>query len=553
MLDIRARFIKASLLAVMIVMLASYVASAAPTPAGTQIRSSATANYTDANRNPKAEVTSNEVVTIVSILRGVDVTPNPDSVTGDSYSVGTTDEKETEHAFTITNTGNAADSIALSVSGQNLADGWEYQIFWDMDGNGQLDYMEFQSTVSGTGVLPQGGAFNVIVRVVAPAQRDLNKNDRITLTAASGDGITKDSGVITLDLSSPVVTVSKSRSQGVAAPGSTYFYTITVRNSDLESPALGVFVLDFLDSRLESPVCFYDAAISTCIYGGSAIRWQIPYLAPASETKLLIYVRVNERAPENYLIQNGAGLEYKDFNENVYSLNCTSSQVIVSFIAGLDLARVGSGLFYADPGGRVRLQARVTNAGNGIDTFSLQLAEASAEWMLEDGTYRTSGWGVLGNLINMAPGETRTLYFETIVPDGAADGSLSGLAFTVFSIRDGNVRGSLSYDIMVQAPVLYLEKSADEETVRPGDVLTYMLQIFNWGHGAATSAVLVDPIPGNTTYVAGSIRVNGRAQTDEKDADQSDFSVSNAGAITVNIPLIEAGDSVRITFQVSVD
>lgn len=118
----RARAIIASLFAVMIVMLASYITSAALTPAGAQIKNSAIAYYTDANRNPKAEATSNEVVTLVSTLRGVDITPNPDPVTGVSYAVGTTDDKDVDQAdFGLSNANAITVNMPLFAAGDSVS------------------------------------------------------------------------------------------------------------------------------------------------------------------------------------------------------------------------------------------------------------------------------------------------------------------------------------------------------------------------------------------------------------------------------------------------
>ncbi len=537
----------------MIVMLASFAASAALTPAGTQIRNSATANYTDVNRNPRAEVTSNEVVTIVSTLRGVDITPNPDPVTGVSYAVGTTENKETDYAFTITNTGNAVDTISLSVSGLNLADGWKYRIYWDRDGNGQLDGMEALSTVSGTGALPQGGTYKVIVKVIAPSVQNLNKSDRITLTATSSDGATKDSGVITLDLSSPVVSISKTVRGGPSYP-MTYSYLITVKNSDQESAALNVVVEDFLNYALQLAGARSDTATSIIDFPSKGIRWKIPYLAPNSQAQLEIFVSIVGPPPVGYNIQNEAQLWYEDYNRNIYSLTAMSSPVTVPFIPGLELIRITPSTSVVSPGGSANFIFDVKNTGNGMASF--QITGLSTEgWMLTDGSSAASTWMPASsmNLNNMAAGEIRTVSLETTVPADAADRSGNSIFVTVTSVTFAEVSGGIGSVFQVAAPDLTLEKSVDKETALPGDVLTYTFRIFNLGSGSAFSAVLVDPIPGNTTYVAGSIRVNGMAQTDEKDADQADFSISNASAITVNMPLIAAGDSVRITFQVSVD
>jgi uncharacterized repeat protein (TIGR01451 family) len=71
----------------------------------------------------------------------------------------------------------------------------------------------------------------------------------------------------------------------------------------------------------------------------------------------------------------------------------------------------------------------------------------------------------------------------------------------------------------------------------PGAVLRYTLAINLSGGAAIDNLVITDPIPANTTYVANSIVLNAAAQTDTADApaDYSDFNLSNANSITVDL------------------
>ena len=64
------------LLALIIVGIAAAAATASGTLAGTMIRNSATVSYKDANNNPMTSVTSNEVITEVDSVFGVDITPD---------------------------------------------------------------------------------------------------------------------------------------------------------------------------------------------------------------------------------------------------------------------------------------------------------------------------------------------------------------------------------------------------------------------------------------------------------------------------------------------
>jgi len=90
----------------------------------------------------------------------------------------------------------------------------------------------------------------------------------------------------------------------------------------------------------------------------------------------------------------------------------------------------------------------------------------------------------------------------------------------------------------------------------PGAIVTYTITVANTGGTAATSVVITDGIPANTTYVAASITLNGTPQSDGSPGvpvDTSDYNVTTASAVTVGIASIAAGITDTITFQVTID
>jgi len=59
-----------------------------------------------------------------------------------------------------------------------------------------------------------------------------------------------------------------------------------------------------------------------------------------------------------------------------------------------------------------------------------------------------------------------------------------------------------------------------------GSVLTYRLTVTLSGSGSVSNLIITDPLPTQTTYVAGSMLVNGATRTDAVDADNAQFSAS---------------------------
>jgi uncharacterized repeat protein (TIGR01451 family) len=87
----------------------------------------------------------------------------------------------------------------------------------------------------------------------------------------------------------------------------------------------------------------------------------------------------------------------------------------------------------------------------------------------------------------------------------------------------------------------------------PGSVVRYTITVKNDAAavGNATNVVTTDPIPAQLTYVAGSIKLNGVTQTDASDSptDNSDYSATTAGTVTVNLGTMAPGTTHLITFD----
>jgi uncharacterized repeat protein (TIGR01451 family) len=84
----------------------------------------------------------------------------------------------------------------------------------------------------------------------------------------------------------------------------------------------------------------------------------------------------------------------------------------------------------------------------------------------------------------------------------------------------------------------------------PGATITYSLVFAATGSGSLTSAKVVDTIPANTTYVPGSITLDGAALTDIADADTGRFTSTQ---IEVLLNTVVAPASHTVTFKVKIN
>ncbi len=116
-------------------------------------------------------------------------------------------------------------------------------------------------------------------------------------------------------------------------------------------------------------------------------------------------------------------------------------------------------------------------------------------------------------------------------------GSTSGLVV--------QVTASLS----VARPVISCAKSVDRASASPGDTLVYTLTYANQGSAGATYVIISDTVPSHTSYVPGSVTLNGVARTDVADADAVTVSGSS---ISIHVGTVAAGATGQVLFRARV-
>ena len=88
--------------------------------------------------------------------------------------------------------------------------------------------------------------------------------------------------------------------------------------------------------------------------------------------------------------------------------------------------------------------------------------------------------------------------------------------------------------------------------VMPGAELTYQIVATLSGAGTASKLVLTDPLPPATTYVPGSMVVDGIAQTDAADADPAQF-IAATQTVSVSLGNVASPANVVITFRATIN
>lgn len=154
---------------------------------------------------------------------------------------------------------------------------------------------------------------------------------------------------------------------------------------------------------------------------------------------------------------------------------------------------------------------------------------------------------------SLAPGATATLSFTlkvgtaatTLPPDGVttrdnlATGNYQGCATAPCSATSNTVTVSVTTN-----PYLAIEKSVSPSgVVAPGGILTYTLLVSNTGSGSANDVLVRDPIPANTSFIAGS--------TTQSQGSASFDAVNNQ--VIFDVGSIDGDGSATLTFKVKLN
>lgn len=415
-------------------LVCSIPAFAAGTPAGTQIKNQATAQYKDAN-NVTQTSTSNEVVTIVRSIYGLTVTPDgtTSTPTAQTATPGTT----VYFSYVLTNTGNDQDSFTLTspTDASNTFTAGTIQIYRDSDGNGLVDTGD--PVVTSVGPVPADGIVNLILAYTVPSGATAAQFALVNLAAISvGDNSKADNNnwSKTTVVNDAVLTASKSASSaGLIYPGSTITYSIIGSNTGTRATTALAFT-DTIDLTgtgtttgtqngilIEDPLPtgthitgtpgtdFVTAAPSGAskLYGYSNGKWSISgnisgWGGTTSVTKVGLFIAgtlgigqgfelkwkavVNDDAPVG-TISNKAFVHWSDTSNTDKNTptNTTSSTVSPSYNVKIGPQGNAEASGAADistktnqnPGTTVVFTNTVKNTGTGLDTFSISFSWAS--------------------------------------------------------------------------------------------------------------------------------------------------------------------------------
>lgn len=288
-------------------------------------------------------------------------------------------------------------------------------------------------------------------------------------------------------------------------------------------------------------------------------------------------------------IQNVAEVSYSIAGTPITTSSNTSS-VIVAEILDVDVTTLTTSAPVTPGSTQEELVLRVTNTGNGAETFTLVRNSNVATDDFDPTPSTTSIYfdtddsGDLSpadlayvpgsNDPVLAPDASVVVLLVHDIPSSVTDGQRGRAELTARANTGTGTPGTLfagagasGVDAVAgtnggerRAEGEYLVASVQLSAVKsqsvvdqfngtrpiPGARINYRIDVSVNGAGTATTVVLTDDIPTNTTYVSGSLRLNSAVLTDGADADAGQFSTAPTSQVRIDLGDLSAASGTQV-------
>lgn len=292
------------------------------------------------------------------------------------------------------------------------------------------------------------------------------------------------------------------------------------------------------------------------------------------------------------LIENTASATFED-GEGEKTVESNTVTVRVDELLDVTVTSQDSGPVGTEPGEAI-LTYEVTNQGNGPEEFTLTANPAVAgndfDTTVTSIAIDSNDNGVYDDGVDviltspettpeLAPDEAVTVFVIVTVPGGVVDGDNSdvellaeavtgtgapGTSFAGAGVDGGDaIVGATGADgaavgsLVVGLTTVDLNKAVSlvdpfgGTSAVPGTVATFTITAEVIGTGSLDSLVITDGIPDDTTYVAGSLALDGTGLTDASGDDAGE--ASDTAGISVDLGTVNGGDTFEVTFDVTID
>ncbi|PNQ84997.1 DUF7507 domain-containing protein [Paenibacillus polymyxa] len=391
----------------------------------------------------------------------------------------------------------------------------------------------------------------VVTSLPTPSVLTDQANAAISFTLPDGRVRTdsSSSNVLSIPVSAPNVSISKTADRSTAIPGDSVLYTLTVLNNGIQA-VNNMVVSDPIPPGSQftaGSVTLNGIAVAN---GDPALGIPVGSIAPGGGATITFRVTVSSPLPSPPQLTNQARVSY---TSGAFSGVSVSNPVTVAVNAPvLTVSKIADPL-QATVGDIVTYSVAVTNNGNiaAAATLTDNIPTGSAlvpNSVVVNGTPAPGASPATGLSIgSIAPGATTQTTFQVVITSVPLPPQLTDQANISFSFQppDGRiVNGNVSSNIVtipVSSPNVQVSKSTSATDAVPGDTITYTITATNSGIAIVTDVRVTDTIPTGSSFVPGSVIVNGTT-------------LPSASPVTgIPIGSIAAGASATVTFSVSVN
>ncbi|MDH3308124.1 MAG: Ig-like domain-containing protein, partial [Acidimicrobiia bacterium] len=261
---------------------------------------------------------------------------------------------------------------------------------------------------------------------------------------------------------------------------------------------------------------------------------------------------------------------YQDPTEPVRNLTVFDGYAVVQQTPSSDQnVPVPVSGFLTPPSGQVRSRVGVVSYEGDLGLLgdSLRLNATPLTNSLNPATnfFNSSLTSLNGTITTGNPFFTNMLGFDvdTIRADGVLANGATSATINLNTNSDTYFPGVVSFSTELFSPRLDLDKSAVDlngGSLDPGDQILYTMQVANGGDDGAASVVFSDEIPSFTSYVPGSLLVDGLPVTDTPGDDVGELAAApdrvvarlGTGASAVSGGVLTIGATRTVSFRVTV-
>ncbi|MET3942563.1 putative repeat protein (TIGR01451 family) [Paenibacillus sp. PvP094] len=484
---------------------------------------------------------SNTVVTSVfqPILSAQKTASTQNATVGDTVS----------YTVTVSNTGNYGAQINLT---DNIPAG-TILVPNSVIVNGQPLPAANPATGISAGTVAAGATttitFSVVVDTLPSPQQLVNQASvALSFTLPDGRTITGSvlSNVLTISVSAPDVDVVKSTTSTAVSVGDIVTYSVAVTNNGIATVNNVVFTDALPASTVLAPTgVFVDGVLRPGANPSTGIT--IGSIAPGATVTVVFSVRVTS-LPASAVLNNQSTVS---FTSGVFSATTFSNTVTTPVFQPILTAVKTGDQTIATVGDTVVYSIAISNAGNyGASVTLTDTIPAGTELVpnsvIINGASAPGADPASGIPLGVVSTTTMVMFSVVIVtlPLSQSITNQASATFT-YTLPDGRTLGgsltSNSLNIQVSAPDVSVTKTTAAVDAVVGDTIVYEMVVTNNGIDPINNVVLSDPIDPATTFVTGSVLVDGVPRA------------SANPALGIALGTIAPGASVAVSYAVRVN